>query len=144
MNLLLIIVVVMIFDYLTKYYIVETMIEGMSIPVIEGIFHITYILNAGAAFGMMENQRFVFIAVAVAMMAAFAYYFREIKLQGLVFQVGVGLLVGGALGNLIDRVKLGKVIDFLDFRIWPVFNVADIAICVGAGLILWDVLKKKD
>ena len=144
MNLLLVIAIVIAFDYLTKYYIVETMAEGMSIPVIEGIFHITYILNAGAAFGMLENQRYVFIAVAIAMMAAFAYYFKEVKSQAKVFQLGVGLLVGGALGNLIDRVKLGKVIDFLDFRIWPVFNVADIAICVGAGLILWDVLKKKD
>lgn len=144
MKILPLIFIVMFLDLVTKYYIVKTMSEGMSIPVIDGIFHITYILNAGAAFGMLENQRMVFIAVALLLSVFFVGYFKSILKEPLLFQLGVGLLMGGALGNLIDRIRLGKVIDFLDFRIWPVFNVADIAICVGAGLILWEVLHKKD
>lgn len=144
MNLLFIFLAVIVIDFITKYYIVETMTEGMSIPVVREIFHITYVLNPGAAFGMFENQQIVFIVVAVSMLLAFAFYFREIRKETFLFQLGIALMAGGAFGNLIDRIRLGKVIDFLDFRIWPVFNVADIAICVGAGLILWEVLKKKD
>ena len=144
MKIVVLIFAVTIFDYTTKYHITQTMNEGMSIPVINGFFHITYVLNAGAAFGILENQRTFFILVALVMLALFMYYFKTIMREPLLAQVAVGLLAAGALGNLIDRARIGKVIDFLDFRIWPVFNVADIAICVGAGVILWETLTRKE
>ncbi len=144
MKITLLIVTVLLLDYLSKYYIIKNMFEGQSIPVVKTIFHITYILNSGAAFGMLENQRFIFIGVAAFLLIAFIYYFKYIKRQPLLFQLGSSLLVGGTLGNLVDRIKTGKVIDFLDFRIWPVFNFADIAICIGAGCILWVIATKQD
>ena len=143
MKLLLIVLPIVILDQLSKYHIQKSMQEGMSIPVAENIFHITYILNTGAAFGMLENQRWFFVFTALFLLVAVAVSYRKILQQPFLLQLGIGLLVGGAVGNLIDRIRLGKVVDFFDFRIWPIFNVADIAICLGAGLILWMILKKE-
>ena len=117
--------------------------EGLSIPVLPGIFHITYILNPGAAFGLFEEQQWLFSLVAVLLVLGVAVLFRQLLQQPPVMRFGAALLVGGALGNLMDRIRLGKVVDFLDFRIWPIFNVADIAICVGVGLILLAMFKEQ-
>ena len=140
---LLLFLLVVFTDYASKYYIKTTMIEGMSIPVINGLFHITYVLNTGAAFGLFAGQRALFIAVGSLLFIVTAVYYRYIVRQGIFFQVGVALFLGGALGNLIDRIRFGQVVDFLDFRIWPVFNIADIAICLGAGFILLFVLRSE-
>ncbi len=134
---------VVLLDQLSKYYIVGAMSEGMSIPVVKGVFHITYILNAGAAFGIMENQRWFFIFIACVLLVLFLFFYRRIISQPLFLQTGLALFAGGAVGNLIDRIRIGKVVDFFDFRIWPVFNIADIAICVGAGCILWMIAREE-
>lgn len=144
MKVILLFFAVLVLDIASKCHIVANMTEGMSIPVVDGVFHITYILNAGAAFGILENQRAVFIGAASLLLIMFAWFFRYILTQPFLFQAGAALMTGGALGNLIDRVMVGKVIDFLDFRIWPVFNIADIAICVGAGCIIWTMIKTKE
>ena len=107
---------VTVVDQLAKYAVHQTMVLHESIPVIPGFFHITYILNRGAAFGILENQRWLFLVMVYG---------------------GAGLLLGGALGNALDRTFCGAVTDFFDFRIWPVFNVADIGIVVGVVLLLW-------
>mgnify|MGYP003504122370 FL=1 len=132
---------VVIFDQLTKYYVVENFYLGESVPVIENIFHWTYILNPGAAFGMLEGSRWFFVVIAVGVLAGIWYMKDEINEGGWMMQYGAALFGGGAIGNLIDRARSGLVIDFFDFRIWPVFNVADIAICVGVAMILWKVLE---
>jgi len=144
MKLVLIILSVLILDYGTKVYIQQTMTEGMSIPIIENIFHITFIFNRGAAFGILENQRWVFVLAAIILLFLFVKTYKKIIMQPFIFQLGIALTVGGAIGNLIDRVTLGQVVDFLDFRIWPIFNVADIAISIGAGCVLWVVLTNRD
>jgi signal peptidase II len=144
---LLLAVVVTVFDQLVKYYIQSRMVPGMSIPVINGVFHITYVLNPGAAFGILEHQTVFFLAVAVILIAGVGYYYRRIPPGYLLLRIGIGLQVGGAAGNVIDRVKTGYVVDFLDFRVWPVFNIADMAITTGVALILYNVLYlsgKKD
>ena len=110
-------------------------------PVIENIFHWTYILNSGAAFGMLEGSRWFFVVIAVGVLGGIWYMKDEINEGGWMMQYGAALFGGGAIGNLIDRARSGLVIDFFDFRIWPVFNVADIAICVGVAMILWKVLE---
>lgn len=113
---------------------------GMSIPVIADIFHITYILNPGAAFGILEHQTVIFVAIAIGMVVAVLYFYPRIPRGHYPLRMGIGLMVGGALGNVVDRVKTGYVIDFFDFRIWPVFNVADIAIVTGVGLIVYSLI----
>lgn len=131
---------VVIIDQLTKYFVVSNFYLGESIPVIQDIFHWTYILNPGAAFGMLEGSRWFFVFIAVLVGLGIFYFRKELQKESLMIQFGTALFAGGAVGNLIDRIILGKVIDFFDFRIWPIFNVADIAICVGVGLILWNII----
>lgn len=114
---------------------------GESVPVLDGIFHWTFILNPGAAFGMLEGSRWLFVLIAVIVVAAMWFLRKEIDALGLWARIGAALFAGGAIGNLIDRARQGLVIDFFDFRIWPVFNVADIAICTGVGLIIWSILQ---
>ena len=119
----------------------ENMALGESIPIIEEVFHLTYILNPGAAFGMFAHNRLFFIAIAVIVIGIIVWARREILASPWEVKAGCGLFLGGAIGNLIDRARQGLVIDFFDFRIWPVFNIADIAICIGVGLIIWNLLK---
>ena len=141
MYFLLVALLVIIFDQLTKYYVVSNFYLGESVPVIENIFHWTYILNPGAAFGMFEGSRWFFVVIAIGVLVGIWYTKDEINEGGWMMQYGAALFGGGAIGNLIDRARSGLVIDFFDFRIWPVFNVADIAICVGVAMILWKVLQ---
>lgn len=132
---------VVILDQFSKYIVVENMALGESIPIIEEVFHLTYILNPGAAFGMFAHNRLFFIAIAVIVIDIIIWARREILASPWEVKAGCGLFLGGAIGNLIDRARQGLVIDFFDFRIWPVFNIADIAICIGVGLIIWNLLK---
>lgn len=133
--------VVVILDQFSKYIVVENMSLGESIPISEEVFHLTYILNPGAAFGMFAHNRLFFIAIAVIVIGIIIWARREILASPWEVKAGCGLFLGGAIGNLIDRARQGLVIDFFDFRIWPVFNIADIAICIGVGLIIWNLLK---
>lgn len=132
---------VVILDQFSKYIVVENMALGESIPIIEEVFHLTYILNPGAAFGMFAHNRLFFMAIAVIVIGIIIWARREILASPWEVKAGCGLFLGGAIGNLIDRARQGLVIDFFDFRIWPVFNIADIAICIGVGLIIWNLLK---
>lgn len=132
---------VVILDQFSKYIVVENMALGESVPIIEEVFHLTYILNPGAAFGMFAHNRLFFIAIAVIVIGIIIWARREILASPWEVKAGCGLFLGGAIGNLIDRARQGLVIDFFDFRIWPVFNIADIAICIGVGLIIWNLLK---
>lgn len=134
-------------DQLSKQYIQSTMSLEMSIAVIPNIFHITYILNPGAAFGILEHQRWFFIMIAIMMLGIIVYYYPKLKEEHPLVRLGTALLVGGAVGNLIDRVQTGYVVDFLDFRIWPIFNVADMGIVIGVGIIVYTLFfltNKKD
>ena len=140
MLLLLIAAFVVAVDQFTKYLVTSNMSEGMGIPIIDGIFHLTFILNPGAAFGILENNRWFFVVTALSVLIFLFYYRRAIMAESKLVQMGIALFAGGALGNLIDRIRTGLVIDFFDFRIWPIFNVADIAICLGVGLILWSTI----
>ena len=140
---LLVALVVVIVDQLTKLYVVAHFDVGESVPVIQDFFHWTYILNPGAAFGMLEGSRWLFVLIALAVMVGIWYQRRDIAAYGTRCTYGAALFGGGAVGNLIDRTRQGLVIDFFDFRIWPVFNVADIAICVGVGCIIWSILLKE-
>ncbi len=145
MNPLFIVVFIVIVDQLSKYYISHWLTPNISIAVVPHFFHITFILNAGAAFGILENQRLLFILIAVFILSGVGYFYRKIPLSDRLFRFGLGLMAGGAVGNLIDRIATGYVIDFFDFRIWPIFNIADIAIVCGVIMMIYTIifLKKK-
>ena len=127
-------------DQAIKFLVVSLMELGESIPVFAGIFHITYIENPGAAFGLFANQRLVLIVAGILVIAAACLMYRRLMSEKAIIRWGVALLLGGAVGNLIDRLRIGGVIDFLDFRIWPVFNIADIGICVGVALLMYALI----
>lgn len=131
---------IIILDQIIKYYISSNMFVGQSIPIVPQIFHLTYILNPGAAFGILENQQWLFILIAIALIVVVIYFYKRIKCLAKLFQVGIALLFGGAIGNMIDRIFIGKVVDYMDFRIWPVFNLADVAIVLGCVIVAFYLL----
>lgn len=133
----LIIIGFLLLDQGTKLLVEDRMFLGESIPILPGFFHITYVLNYGAAFGLFPHQQWFFIFSAVIMIGLGYWGIVKWRHYGAFFIYGVSLMVAGALGNLLDRIRLDGVVDFFDFRIWPVFNVADIAICIGAFAIIW-------
>lgn len=129
--------VVFLIDRAVKYYVQTVMELGESIPVIQDVFHWTYIENHGAAFGILAHQRWFFLLIVVVLFGLYFYYRERIPQRPGYFPVAIGLLLGGALGNAWDRFRYGGVIDFIDFRVWPIFNVADIAICVAVAAIMY-------
>lgn len=117
---------------------------GQSLPVIEEVFHITYVQNRGAAFNMLTGQGLILIIVpAVAIAIAIWFMEKNLKEHWTLLSALV-LIIAGGIGNLIDRSLMGFVTDMFDFRFWPVFNVADIAVCVGAGLLIFYTLIFSD
>ena len=130
-------VLILAADQLTKYAISANFLPGESLPVVPHIFHIT--------FGMLPQARWFFVLAAVALFIAFMAYHRQLKRQPAAFYYGCVAMLAGAVGNLIDRIRQGLVIDFFDFRIWPVFNVADVAIVLGvAGMVFAILFRMKD
>lgn len=127
---------IIILDQFTKYLIQSNMDLLQSIPVWEGIFHLTYIQNFGAAFNILEGRQFLLIAVTMILNAAiliFIYIKRNSSHWSLL--LGLSFIAGGGIGNLINRITKGYVVDFFDFHIWPVFNISDIFVCIGCGLL---------
>mgnify|MGYP001589482997 CR=1 FL=1 len=125
-----------ILDQLTKFAVKQNAGINGSIPIIGKIFHITYITNTGSAFGLFKGLNLLFILISIAVMIILIFFFKRVKKESKAEQALFGLLLGGIIGNLADRLMLGYVIDFIDFRIWPVFNLADSLITIGViGLI---------
>ena len=135
-----IVTTVLALDQLAKFLVVKNLSCNESIPVIKGIFHLSLVFNKGAAFGILKNQLPLFIFSSI-IAAVLIFIELKSKKHRLLYEVALSLILAGALGNLIDRLAHGYVIDFLDFRIWPVFNVADSAITVGAVLLAWTILR---
>ena len=132
---------VLIFDQLSKYFVSKGISLGQSIPVVKNVFHITYILNTGAAFGIFKDKAIIFIIAAIIAIVFILISWRYKANRQT--EIALALILSGAIGNLIDRIRLGAVIDFLDFRIWPVFNIADSAITVGVILLGLGLLRPR-
>lgn len=132
-----VIAAIIVFDQFVKKAITATMALNESIPVIGDIFHITYIQNRGAAFSLMEGFRiFLILLPAALIVAAVIYIFRKRKAAHPLLLLSLSFISGGGLGNVIDRLFFGYVVDYLDFRVFPIFNVADIFVCLGCGLLI--------
>ena len=132
-----------ILDQAVKAYVASTMLPGESIPVAAPFFHITFVLNPGAAFGIFRDQQWLFLATAIVFSIAFLVFYERLRRSGVLIHYGSVALAAGAVSNLIDRIRLGHVVDFFDFRIWPVFNIADIAIVLGTGAVLWALFVQR-
>jgi signal peptidase II len=136
--------IILSLDQLTKFLIIRNLSYNQSIPVIKGIFHLTLIHNRGAAFGVLKNQVSLFIITSIAAIALIYFNLKKIGDKKFsIYSISLSLILAGALGNLIDRLFFGYVVDFLDFRIWPVFNMADSAITIGAILLGWSICIQK-
>jgi signal peptidase II len=131
--------IIVLIDQLAKFLIKTNFQLNQSAPVIKNIFNITYLHNFGAGFGILQHQKWVLIFVALAVIGVILYSLDRIKDNERLLQFIVGFILGGTAGNLIDRIFYnGYVIDFLDFRIWPVFNLADSFVTIGViGMIIY-------
>ena len=125
-------------DQLSKYLVVENLVEIGSFPLIENILHFTYVENRGAAFGMLSNHRWVFMVLSVLGIGAMIVWLAWEKPKSLWMRAAISLVIGGGIGNMIDRIALGYVIDFIDCRFidFYVFNIADSCVCVGCAMFL--------
>jgi signal peptidase II len=151
MGLGLVILAVLVGDQATKWMISSQMNLGESIPVIPGFFHLTLVRNSGMAFGLLSAASIPFKPVLVTLLSivalgAVAIYAVSSPANERLSQFALAFILGGAAGNIIDRIRLGYVVDFIDVFYrgshWPAFNVADSAICAGVGLLLIDTLLR--
>lgn len=138
---LLLSVIFILIDQISKYYVLHNMELGQQIEVAKDFFYLTSHRNRGAAWGILQDSRMFFIiTTSIFLIVLFYYLLKNISSLTLVDKILFSLIFGGAIGNFIDRIKTGEVIDFLDFKIFsynfPIFNFADTFICIGVALLL--------
>ena len=130
-------------DQFTKLTISSLLMTGQSVPP-QGFFRITLTHNTGGAFGMFPDQTMLLIVASVLGISVLAWLYINQYFQGRLFNLSLGLQIGGAIGNLVNRIFQGKVVDFIDIGIWPVFNIADSAMVVGITILVFLVFRKTD
>ena len=133
-----IIVIGIILDQLTKLLSVKFLTKVSTVPLIQNVLHLTYVENTGAAFGMLKDHRWVFLTISTVAIIAFLAYLYLGHAESMLYGVSLAMVISGGIGNMIDRLALGYVVDFIDFRLidFAVFNGADSFVCVGAGLLI--------
>jgi len=134
--------VILACDQFSKSWIMRQFDPGESLPLINGLFHLTFVKNPGAAFGILAFRTSFFIIVSLLMIFLIIFGGRFFPQENFL-RLSMALLLGGAVGNLIDRMRYGYVVDFLDFRIWPVFNIADISLVVGIFFFIYALYKNR-
>lgn len=144
----LIAVLVIALDQVTKYIIVIQMDQGQSIELISGFLYLTSHRNAGAAFGILQGQMWLFYIATVIVVGVIVYMIITQAKESRFFGISLGLVLGGAIGNFIDRLLEGEVVDFIDVNIFtynfPIFNVADMALVIGVGfMMIYFIIEEK-
>ncbi len=135
-------------DQLTKLLSVNFLKPKGSVPIIKNVIHLTYVENRGAAFGMLADNRWVFIVISTAAIIGLSIYLFKFKVPNMLYGIAISMIISGGIGNMIDRLALGYVVDFIDFALinFAVFNGADSFVCVGAGLLtlalILDMIKE--
>ena len=139
---IILIILIIGLDQASKFIFNNNLVLNQLNPVIKGFFYLTLVHNRGAAFGVLKNQLPLFILISVFAIILISFNFKKSpkNKKFSLNNLALSLIFSGAIGNLIDRIIFGYVIDFLDFRVWPVFNVADSAITIGAILLGWSLL----
>ena len=144
--------IIVIIDQLTKFFIVKYLPLHDTLPVVSGLFNIIHIKNPGGAFGLLADlspgmRTLIFLFISSLAVGLILYFYLKTPVNQTWLAAGFALIFGGAIGNLVDRIRFGVVTDFLDFYIskyhWPAFNVADSAITVGIGIFIFHLLFKK-
>ena len=139
--------IILSIDQYTKYLIRSSLhlYEVVTpIPALSHLFNLTFVKNTGAAFGLFPNGSTLFVIIALVVTAGIALYFHHIPRGEWLLKISLAMQFGGAMGNLLDRVRLGYVVDFVDFHMWPVFNFADTFIVVGVMLLAYRLLLYPD
>ena len=133
-----IIIIGILLDQLTKWLSVKFLQSVSTVPLINGVLHLTYVENTGAAFGMLKEHRWVFMVISSVAIVAFLAYLYLGHAENNYYAVAMSLIISGGIGNMIDRIALGYVVDFIDFRLidFAVFNGADSFVCIGAGVLI--------
>ncbi|MGD6803605.1 signal peptidase II [Rossellomorea vietnamensis] len=143
----LIALVVVALDQLSKWLIVRNMTEGQSITVIENLFYITSHRNQGAAWGILQGQMWFFYIITIGVIIGIVYYLEKQAKGNKLFSLSLALLLGGAIGNFIDRLFRKEVVDFLNTYIFqydfPIFNIADAALTIGVGMMIITMLLEE-
>ncbi len=147
-----VLVVGLALDLVSKFLVLHFLPLGSQVPVIHGFFNLVHVHNKGAAFGFLaqwspEFTRLFFIVSTILVLAVVAYLWWRLPEGNWQASLGYSLIMTGALGNLVDRVRLGEVVDFLDVYWgryhWPAFNVADSLVCLGAGVLVWVIFAEE-
>lgn len=132
---------------LAEIHLLESGVRSVPLPVVGDYLRLTYVENRGAAFGLFQNQTLFFVVVGVVVIGVIVASYRYLPRSGFLLHLALGLQLGGAVGNMIGRIRQGYVVDFVDFGYhanwWPVFNVADSAIVVGVSLLALSLLRQK-
>ena len=123
-------------DHLVKLLVRSTMYCGQTIPVIDGLFSLTYVQNRGAAFSLFAGRGTMIMVITFIALCIAVWYMERHKTEHWTLLLALELIISGGAGNLIDRAAFGFVTDMFDMHFWPVFNIADIAICVGCGFLI--------
>jgi len=138
--------VILLFDQWSKWLVREKMDLGESIPLVDNWLYLTSHRNAGAAFGILQGQKWFFIAMTIVVVGVILYALKKVR-QERVLALSLSLILGGAIGNFIDRVRFCEVVDFVDVRIftyhYPIFNVADSAVVIGGILLAISMLRTR-
>ena len=140
-------IIFIIIDQVSKIIVVNNLTNNKSIEVIKSFFYLTYTNNKGAAFSILTGRRILLILVALIVIGVLIYYVRKNKIEGKVNKIALSLVIGGSIGNLIDRILRGAVIDFIDVKIFgynfPIFNLADTFIVIGVFLLIIEMFRKE-
>lgn len=138
--------VILVLDQWTKSLVVANLHLGEAwapFPQFAGFFDIAHWMNTGAAFGLFPQLGGVFTIVAFVVSIGIVWYYHGLEANDWLVRVSLGMQLGGALGNLLDRVRYGYVVDFIHFHFFPVFNIADSAIVCGVAILMWDIFQKE-
>jgi len=144
-------VVILLLDQWTKSMVMQKLPLYHRVVVIEGFFNLTHVRNTGGAFGIFGGEKggigsLLFVIVSLMAVGAIIFLFIRIKEEEKTLALAFSLVLSGAIGNLLDRLRYGEVVDFLDFHLsayhWPAFNVADSAICIGIGLLALELIRR--
>ena len=129
-------------DQLTKWLSVKFLMPVNTVPLIKDVLHLTYVENTGAAFGMLKDHRWVFIVISIIAIIVFLAYLYLGHTDSTLSGISLAMIISGGIGNMIDRLAFGYVVDFIDFRLinFAVFNGADSFVCVGAGLLILSLI----
>ena len=134
---------VLALDQLTKHIVVSTFASGESRMFIPHVLYWTFVQNRAGAFGLFGTQPWLLVSMALAVLALFWYAFHDVAARSPLVRLAFGAIVGGAVGNIVDRFHYGYVVDFIDLRWWPVFNVADSCITIGVALLVLSTIGRE-